>query len=716
MLTPSPRPGALGLLFRALTMTYWFVPCASLVVAASWWIEGGSGAVLRAAPLLVLTFLTGQVGTVFARQARSTYWMLPRRLRLQLGLEFGLFWWNELRDLPGRDSQPLVHLEVARRAAADPALHDRIVRIIAAVSSGGGREKEQVADELRACIRLSATRTPAPYRTRRLLPEHRLFPLTLVLAGIAVIATGRGTPGLDDVPPALTFLLLASVSLRSFSFVEEKLRAVRKRQAFRVLFVTDITPVDPINRAAVLHYSKVGHLIGVFVDTPVALVQVLESEGMDFFTPISDELGNPVEAFVDHADLIVVHSRDETLAARLRAATTLPVTRCLTPSEDTTAPDGFTWLDPMYLRLDPMTRTPTELDPAIVPLFGLIRPVSARASFLPRIVGFPALFLLPEWRLLAALLCLSTAGWLFPELAGVRRRAAHSKTELRAPRSYRTSRRLQPRRLERVLVAITFPATIAAVAVGLGVAPSHLQLTGPQVGLGLLVGASAWIVIYTGLVGGVLFAVKWYLDWSFRIVVFRRNSVRFGYAHKAIVMATCGVYGQVVVLNDSALGETDTNYGEGRESALGVWFQVFSEANHALERAVFLHDWRIQVTAELDHADVAILDWAEEVTDNMRWELQAAIERLPGNRILVVYDPEGQQGVAELVAKVNESTNPPVRAVALARGRDDEYLWPDDSAFRDGFRLALEEVLAPLRTEPRPPRRPVTASSSPLPE
>jgi hypothetical protein len=84
--------------------------------------------------------------------------------------------------------------------------------------------------------------------------------------------------------------------------------------------------------------------------------------------------------------------------------------------------------------------------------------------------------------------------------------------------------------------------------------------------------------------------------------------------------------------------------------------------------------------------DVAIFDWAEEVTDNMRWELHQAHQRLPGDRILVVYDPRSNQAVAEFVDLLNESNDRSIRTLELSRKRDDQYIWPNNGIFEKGFR------------------------------
>jgi hypothetical protein len=213
----------------------------------------------------------------------------------------------------------------------------------------------------------------------------------------------------------------------------------------------------------------------------------------------------------------------------------------------------------------------------------------------------------------------------------------------------------------------------------------------------------AWPVVHTGLVGGVLIALKWYLDWNFRIVIFRRNSRRFGYAHKSIVMATCGKYGQVLVIGDDSLERTDEDYGEWRESSQGPWLQVFSEMGNTLEPDAFLHNWQRQVIIELEIADFAIFDWAEDLTDNMRWELMMAAERLSNNRILIVYNDEIQQQVQELLATLSCSTPGSIERLMLSRKRDDQYIWPINDEFAGRFRNVLHQMMLQLSVEPRKP-------------
>jgi hypothetical protein len=74
---------------------------------------------------------------------------------------------------------------------------------------------------------------------------------------------------------------------------------------------------------------------------------------------------------------------------------------------------------------------------------------------------------------------------------------------------------------------------------------------------------SAYIALFACnfLVSGSLFALKCSIDRNFCILVLRRNAVKYGYAHKAVVMATCGKYGQVIAIHDDALDQTDEGYG-----------------------------------------------------------------------------------------------------------------------------------------------------------
>ena len=53
---------------------------------------------------------------------------------------------------------------------------------------------------------------------------------------------------------------------------------------------------------------------------------------------------------------------------------------------------------------------------------------------------------------------------------------------------------------------------------------------------------------------------------------------------------------------------------------------------------------------ELDVADFAVFDWAEDITENMRWELMKTIDRFPCERILIVHNSLNRRAVEELLA------------------------------------------------------------------
>ena len=179
--------------------------------------------------------------------------------------------------------------------------------------------------------------------------------------------------------------------------------------------------------------------------------------------------------------------------------------------------------------------------------------------------------------MLAMLIMLSAVARRFPDQIGPARRSLISRITLRAPRAPRISQRLVPRVLERrlwvAMILLTLPA---------------LFLIHPTFEFGadrasdIRLAVAAYIAFFFAcafLVSGSLFAVKWSIDRNFRILVLRRNARKYGYGHKAFVMATCGKYGQVISIRDDTFDQTDDDYGEWRESSLGSWFGIFSEIN-----------------------------------------------------------------------------------------------------------------------------------------
>jgi hypothetical protein len=697
------------------------IPACAAIVLLHWFDAEGLTGIVRALPIVGSILIVGLIGQLFARTAFTMYGLVPRSQRARYALELALFRWSDpdLAGRPERHRVALAHLEVAQRSECTAELRARIDRLIRLITEENGEQADDIVGrELRSCIKSAPSHRGSPYLRRPLFPEYLTRRLPVVSATIVTAWSmfARGKPALEDAALWLTVFILVLNSLRLLSILEKRWRVHQRNCAFRTVFITDL-PVDNLsNRASVEFYASVGHLLAIFVGAQDEEFHGLPWWGAETFAVSAANPTGAFEAFVDHADLVVVHTLDPTLAARVRQATLLPKERCLAVREDGATPSGFEWLDPMCFRLDPTSRiAQRDLHPARHQHFARIRPLFASYGSYFAISTVAVLFF--SWRTapLGVLLGLALLGFVFPVFLGPRRRAAVSSVELRVPKDLATSQALQPKKLQKALKRAALAASLLCWALALTRLDEHWWRS-PWLWLLLVVMAQvSWPVIGAGLVAGVLQAVKWRLDWNFRIPIFRRNAFQFGYAHKAIVMTTCGRFGHVIVLQDSELGKTKTGYNEWREEAEGEWFQIFSEEKYALERALFLHDWRIQVAAELEVADFAVFDWAEEVTENMRWELEAALARLPGDRILVVYDGERDEGVPALVTSLNASSARPIRVLAATREHDDQYLWQSHDEFQKAFRETLASMLANLQLEPRPPRPPGPLSSLPLP-
>jgi hypothetical protein len=583
--------------FRSATRgsgpSYWTTPLLCLFLAGMWFIFGSLAALKSAWPTLALILLLAWTGVTFERYAFEMYHFLPRTLRLQFALEFSIFWWQELLNQPNqRCTQTLRHVRIALRAARGTPLHSRVARIAKRLEHGN--DLSDVAPDLQACLQDLAlgTRSAVPFRHRPLLP-FAAVPLASIFAFATLLAWKLLTnaPALTrpDAVFGLTLLLLYVVTFRLVLLLHLKFQDVHRKIRLRILYLTDEELSDQVNQTALDFYGRIGHVIAIFANGSVrAEWRPICGPGAYVFTPSAKNARNVIEAFVRHADLIVLRSDDPALAATLRSVTSLPQDRRFAIRTEGAVPPGFVCLEAQALR---MTRSESvkalndalsaDLRPA-VPLEYIWRP-SLYLWLYPWLASCAALLWFEHSNPLLALLCLAGIGGLFSKLLYWRRRTSVSRTVLRVPKMCSVSRRLRPARLEGILSVMAL-ALIAA-------AGAHVHWHEPgrllrNIWVTLILTAAA-LQGYTGLVWGGMIAVKWILDWNFRIAVFRRNSVCFGFGHKFVIMATCGRYGQVIALRDDELERTDEGFGEWRESSKGKWLPIFSEMNALLEPEVF---------------------------------------------------------------------------------------------------------------------------------
>lgn len=152
------------------------------------------------------------------------------------------------------------------------------------------------------------------------------------------------------------------------------------------------------------------------------------------------------------------------------------------------------------------------------------------------------------------------------------------------------------------------------------------------------------------------------------------------------MLPICGLYGQVLLLADDTLSRA----WEGGWRRLAQW--VVSEIYQPMFVDPASSDWRVVVLFELSYADFVVLDWPGEISENMLWELEQALERMPPERILLLTSDQGvfEQASQRLVGragfdKINISISPthPMGAALFTSG--------------------IANMMTSLRMSPRPP-------------
>jgi hypothetical protein len=659
-----------------------------LYVALAAAVEVHGDPVLRARglPLIAATFFLGWATTAFHRHAAGLRFY-PRRLRLRLELEQALFLANQA--VHGRgDRQSLAdQLRSTRRRASRTVLGERIAGLAGILASGEPEAVKTVADELASIVRELASHNGRRYPLRwiGMLPGECILPAStaigLIGAAIGPLSPAAPLLSISGLLEALLFAGIANAGLRLIQTISHKVHDIRSKAGFRTILVTDRRTLTEMGAtAAALVYSKIGHLVMIFGE---------------------DEL-DALTAYADHADLIVLDTAVQALAAEVRALTKLPPARYLALSIDGTTPPGYRWVDPRALLILPSdwrARQP-DGDPYRWGVRRSRRPWED-AQFLIYLFAAVLFGFVERGVPLALFLGVAAICQILPDRLGPRRRASISRSTLRVPHSPGASRRLVPRKLERRLWIATGLLGLAACAYL--VPPLQFDWSGKMDPSVLELVGAAWLALFAGrsIVYAGLILRKWWVDWQFRILVLRRNSRTFGYGHKAFVMATCGKYGQVVSLQDYSLDRTDDDYGEWRESSLGSWFRIFSEIGNTLKPDAFLHGWQRQVRIELETVDFAVFDWIEEVTDNMRWELGAALDRLPACRLLIICSPDNEPDLTVFLdSRIAPGAARP-RSLRVSRGPDDRYIWSRHDDFDQAFSLFLHQALTALVVEPR---------------
>ena len=194
-------------------------------------------------------------------------------------------------------------------------------------------------------------------------------------------------------------------------------------------------------------------------------------------------------------------------------------------------------------------------------------------------------------------------------------------------------------------------------------------------------------VICSGIIlpHAIYMICRWYVVRGFRIVVFRRNSGEHAESHRQVVLSTCGSFGQIISISDPCLRRTLPDAGTHGVTNVLADFEFLVPSTP--------EGWREVVVKELQAADLVVLDWRGEVTENMRWECKQAASLMPGHRVLVII---GQDVPAEPVLDSFDSV---VRAVRLPAERG-----PGAKTMRHALYTVLRSLASELRQDCYAPR------------
>jgi len=691
--------------------TWWLPVVVVGALTGAWYAVAGAAAMRHALPWLLAALGLSWLCGVIALLVFAPYRAMPRATRLRRAVEFSLFWSRlsaaGTQDLSGIAEHVNFHLRHAVAAAPNASLKARF-GMLATEASQAGPDFARIAAELSEILGQLAGDKPVGVE-REFVPAPMEFAWTMgFFAACAALAVRLGSfprtsVAWADLAVSLTAVAVAYPLAKLLLLAHYKV-GISRLHTSRIVFVTD-QPDSVMTVPALMHFSRRAQLVAIFIGGSREIAIPLN--GAEVFFGDHDLARHACDAFVPACDRLVVNCGDALFTAGLLAQAKARGAVCQALSADGATPDGYEWLDPVLLRSHGQpaaVRINTGAQFAAGLSLTLTRRAPLWAEARPwRWLGLSVILLALDGAALAAAVTLATAAceWGI-KILEPRRRAHLGRETVRVPRNPAWSARLNPEKLERRLRIASWSITLLACGIFVAIHYGTLQ-EADRLTIGV-VALLLWPLLFAaeGLVTASLLGIKWFLDRDFRIVVFRRNTTAFGYAHKAMVLAVCGRYGQVVSLLDYSLQATTSGNGEWREEHLGTWFRVFSEVWMPAVPDVFLRDWRLQVVSELAASDAAVFDWAEEVTDHMRWELRVAMQLLPANRILVVHGSALAADDKHFLAARSTDRHPQIAVAMLHRERDDEYLWPSNNAFAAGFEDSLHRLLRDLSHEPRP--------------
>ena len=188
------------------------------------------------------------------------------------------------------------------------------------------------------------------------------------------------------------------------------------------------------------------------------------------------------------------------------------------------------------------------------------------------------------------------------------------------------------------------------------------------------------------LLPGLLRALKWWLDWNFKIALLHHNAPEVSGFHQRVVMPTCGVYGQVMRIREEVLVQVRS------VDSTTFAHEVLSEHFYTIRWDDHLETWRAHIARELLTADCAVFDWHVCVKENMEWELREALSHRSVARLLIFCEPAAPPAVKEIIGLIAPRAGDALQIVTPPH-------YPSLAVAL--FRAALRERLAALHVEPR---------------
>jgi hypothetical protein len=487
-------------------------------------------------------------------------------------------------------------------------------------------------------------------------------------------------------------LLVIHALLSALTIILSSILLYRSHARFRSLLLTSRPISDPLVRRAIASLAPHGKLIAFLLDQPQPKVWpdfALNTLASDIWFTKAVHVPAIIGSLVDHSDFLILDIDISTAVQMLPMLGALPKSRRgLLLDPDAAVPDGYTALTKadftegaMLHRFTWADRDGAEPDYGHTAHSYAAKKLIYTLSGIALLVGITLLFL-PHLKVPGIYVLACGLLGSYPMILGPLRRYRPLRPRLGKPKSPRISHFLTYYR------SWTLWLYAAGSCAGFGLSYSIFGRNPHSTEILMVI----FVVYVTGcltlLCGfpGLLRALKWYLDWNFRIVILHRNLPGNSRLHKEVVMPLCGAYGQVIMTSEAKL--TALHISGGAKFA----HEVLSEHYNTILHDDHLEDWTDHIAREVARADLAVFDWRIEVSAAMIWELEQALAVLPLSRIMVLHDGETRDNVRKILL---EMCGPAAGKVFILRLPSLVPL--AEQAFREALWLWMSE----LEAEPR---------------